>query len=265
MNRVKIYLNPYLLGLLVFLVLAEAGLLLAGLFLFGPERLLNRVRHELKITDSDKNYVVPLEMLVSDPITDDPLSRYQWGLRMMLDGASYEDVQGDAPEDVVVAVIDSGVHMNHPDLVNKGVKGWNFIDNSPNLRQEYDGKRPSWSIAHGQCSASIIAAETNNGIGIAGVFSRAYIMPLQIDLNHMADAIEFAVNHSADVIIVAGGGGEILWPMYGPNVFRPRENLYTLENLQVMREIKKALGKAYDANIPIVVGVGNTGKFDVSF
>lgn len=258
MKSIKAYPRRYFLGSLILLTLIIS--VETALLIVGPERVLDKLR----LMASGRNYEVPVAILVSYPITIDPLSKYQWGLRMMLDGVSYQEVQGDAPRDVIVAVIDRGVHMNHPDLDSKGVDGWNFIDNSASLREQYDGKSPNCSIAHGQCSASIIAAETNNGEGIAGVFARAYIMPLQTDLNHMADAIEFAVDHDADVILIAGGGGEILWPMYETNELRPREGLYTSDNLCVIRDIKQALGKAYDANVPVVVGVGNTARFAVT-
>jgi len=182
----------------------------------------------------------------------------------MLGDLSYRDIQRDAPRDVIVAVIDSGIHMNHPDLINKSVPGWNFIDGNPNLRiHDWDTKSPNASILHGECVASIIAAEVDNGIGIAGAFPRAYIMPIQTNLIHMAEAIQFAVDHKAEVILISGGGGDLLYPINSTDSLFPIDGLYTAENLSILRDIKLALGKAYVANVPIVVGASNrNGRFD---
>jgi subtilisin family serine protease len=211
---------------------------------------------------------VPVGLLVSEtPLTDDSYSRYQWGLRVMLDGARYGEVQGDAPRDVVVAVIDRGVQMNHPDLVNKVRGGWNFIDGKAKLRVNHDSRPPAVSVAHGQCAASLIAAEVDNKLGIAGIFRRAYIMPLQSD-GQLAEAIDYAVDHDADVIVVSGGAGpnsDWLWPLFANATVRPSELAYSEARVERMRAIKRALGRAYDSKIPVLTGVGNTRRFALSF
>lgn len=94
---------------------------------------------------------------------------------------------------VIVAVIDTGVDFDHPDLSgnmwinihencsnnsdNDGngfvsdCRGWNFVD---------DNNDPSDDIGHGTHVAGIIGAATNNGVGMAGVMWRTRIMPLKI-------------------------------------------------------------------------------------
>ena len=91
--------------------------------------------------------------------------------------------------DVIVAVIDTGVLLSHPDLDGQLVPGFDFIssatrardgngiDNNPND----DGDRAfgGSSSFHGTHVAGTIAAETDNGQGVAGIAWNARIMPLR--------------------------------------------------------------------------------------
>lgn len=127
--------------------------------------------------------------------------------------------------DVVVAVVDSGVDVAHPDLAaniwthpnetNNGVDddgngyiddihGWDFVEND---------NQPIDSHGHGTHVAGIIGAVGNNGIGSAGVCWRVNIMPLRFitaaDYGTTADAIqaiEYADDNGADVINLSWGG-----------------------------------------------------------
>lgn len=137
--------------------------------------------------------------------------------------------QGIEGQDVIVAVIDSGVDIGHPDLRdniwvnadeifgdgldNDGngyvddIVGWNFGRNNYNIL-DYDG--------HGTHVAGTIAA-LDDGIGTTGVAPSAKIMPLKIgdtdsqgrfvNPGNLAQAIRYAVDNGADVINMSLG-----WP-----------------------------------------------------
>lgn len=112
---------------------------------------------------------------------------------------------------VIVAVIDSGLDLTHPDGPEfiwqnpaDGSHGWNFIDESIDLRDLHD---------HGTLVAGIIAAKTNNGVGMAGINAGAVIMPLKVaDKNGNTNsldiyrAVHYAVDHGARVINISLGG-----------------------------------------------------------
>jgi thermitase len=70
-----------------------------------------------------------------------------------------------------VAVIDTGVQLNHPDLVGHLASGINFV--SP-------GSAPSDGYGHGTHVAGIIAAAGNNGTGVVGMAQRAWIRPVKV-------------------------------------------------------------------------------------
>lgn len=139
----------------------------------------------------------------------DPNDTYygnQWGLK------NAQDHDIDAPEawdiytggsNITIAVIDTGVDLDHPDLQAKIVTGKDFVNND-SLADDDNG--------HGTHVAGIAAASGNNGIGIAGVSWGAKVMPLKI-LNSfgngstadLAEAIIYAANNGAKVINMSLG------------------------------------------------------------
>lgn len=107
-------------------------------------------------------------------------------------------------EGVRVAVIDSGVNRDHPDLVNANIEtGYNYVNDNYNVSDEYN---------HGTRVTSIIAATPNNGVGIAGIAPKCTIVPLlcktATDGNdgHVAKAIYDAVNvYNCKIINISMG------------------------------------------------------------
>ncbi len=125
--------------------------------------------------------------------------------------AAWDISQGDSQ--IVIAIIDEGVELDHQDLDGKIV-----ADFSPIPRDSDAGPNNSWD-AHGTNCAGIAAAETNNGMGIAGVCPNCSLMPIQIAYSKtsssgwttqdswIADGITWAVDHGADVLSNSWGGG----------------------------------------------------------
>ncbi len=155
---------------------------------------------------------------------DDPLLSQQWGLYKIGITQTWNVVTGSA--NVVIAVLDSGIEFNHPDLASKlwinpgeigsngidddnngyidDVKGWDFVseDNDP---VDFNG--------HGTQVAGGIAAATNNGIGIAGVCQACRIMPVQVmqlsgfaNYSDITQGVLYAAQKGADVINISLGG-----------------------------------------------------------
>lgn len=122
---------------------------------------------------------------------------------------------GNSNNPITVAVIDTGVDLNHPDLKDNLVPGHDFVFNTDQPQDE------AWD-SHGTMVAGVIAARINNGVGVAGIGGGdtqastpgIRIMPLRIARNldppptpaedipcqRVADAIDYAVAHGARVI-----------------------------------------------------------------
>jgi Subtilase family len=105
-----------------------------------------------------------------------------------------------------VAVIDSGVEADHPDLAGSVVWNENFADQAAHAAD-----------AHGTAVAGIVAARSHNGVGIAGVAPDARIMALRACRQDadggtrcnsftLSQALQFAIRHEAQVINLSLAG-----------------------------------------------------------
>jgi subtilisin family serine protease len=163
-------------------------------------------------------YAEPDYLRHVDVVPNDPYFSSLWGLHNTGQTVKGEGgVPGadiDAPRawdkttgsnDVVVAVLDTGVDYREPDLAPNIVNGWDFITNSSDP-MDRDG--------HGTHVAGTIAAVGNNGIGVTGVMWKAKIMPLRISgpdgfpLAAEIAAIDYATSHGARIINMSFGGPE---------------------------------------------------------
>ncbi|MDP9454528.1 MAG: hypothetical protein CYG60_12525 [Actinobacteria bacterium] len=174
--------------------------------------------------------------------TNDPEYAKLYGLNNTGQNDGTVDADVDAPEawntstgepGTVVAVIDEGIDINHPDLrdniwTNPGEVAGNGIDDERNGYVDdvngYDFANDDASVydpdpisgagdEHGTHVAGTIAGEGNNSLGVAGVSWRASIMPLKFlgpNGGYTSDAIEainYAVNKGAKISNNSWGGG----------------------------------------------------------
>ena len=132
----------------------------------------------------------------------DPEISNQWGYTRLGGSTLNEHTQG---EGIVVAVIDTGVDAMHPDLRGKVLQGWDSMNPDGNGNRDPNG--------HGTHVAGIIAATTNNGIGVAGIAPKVSILPVRVldhtgngDDGELALGIIWAVDNGAHVLNISIGG-----------------------------------------------------------
>lgn len=160
-------------------------------------------------------------------VPDDTYYERQWYLRQINMEDAWEITQGS--EDVVVAVIDTGIDIYHPDLDGNiwinvdeipdngidddgndyidDVYGWDFVDEDGTPTADFIQGFNEEGVGHGTAVASIIGAEGNNRNGMAGVTWNSKIMPLKVldgmGMGYSDDvgrAIHYAIRNKADVI-----------------------------------------------------------------
>jgi thermitase len=132
---------------------------------------------------------------------NDPYFTSQWGLTKIQAPQAWDVTTGSS--DVKIAILDTGIDQDHPDLASKIVANWNFTTSST-VDDRY---------GHGTHCAGIAAAITNNSIGVAGVgFNTSLMNGKVLDdkgsgyYSWIASGITWATNNGAKVISMSLGG-----------------------------------------------------------
>ncbi len=184
----------------------------------------------------------------------------QWYLSKIKADKAWEKIS--TSPDVIIAVIDSGIDIKHPDLVkniwvneremdasgkdddNNGFiddkYGWDFVNNVPDPSPKFIEAWTESGISHGTLIAGIIAATGNNSQGISGVTWEAKIMALKAfndrgegRISDIVRAIDYAINNGAHII-----------------------NL-SFMNLDYSASLQEAIARAHRAGLIIVAAAGN--------
>lgn len=135
--------------------------------------------------------------LMAGWVPNDPQFPRQWALADGMTNARSLWRRNLSARNILVAVIDTGVDDTHPDLTGRILRGYNFRDGNADT-MDRDG--------HGTHVAGIIAAQGNNGVGIAGVAWDAKILAVKVmdgkgGTNFAAiSGIKYAVDHGAKVL-----------------------------------------------------------------
>lgn len=158
--------------------------------------------HYLYLTNNQPDGVrIPAEPATDIVPNDELYSQYQWNLPIIATEEGWKVDRGSG--DVVVAVIDTGVDMTHPDLRDRILPGLNVVAQNNN---------PQDDVGHGSHVAGIIAASTNNGIGVAGMTWYNSVLPVKVldqsgagSTYAVAQGIIWATDRGAKVINLSLG------------------------------------------------------------
>lgn len=261
------------------------------------EDAINALKASPQVEYAEPNYILyPSEVAEATPkdVTD-PLYGDLWGMRNT--GQSIEWVTGtpgidikaegawlrtQGSSNVVVAVIDTGTDINHPDIKNQiwknpgeiagdgidndqngyidDVNGWDFFNNDNTVFDEGDGDE------HGTHVSGTIAGSSNS-IGVVGVAPNVKIMPLKFlgpDGGDSADAV-LAINYAkakgVKITNNSWGGGEYSQALY--DAIKGSNSLFVAAAGNETQDIDAvpSYPAAYDlSNILSVGAIDNTGN-----
>jgi subtilisin family serine protease len=225
----------------------------------------------------DVEYVELNPIISACATPNDPLFASQWGTSKIRAPQAWDTCVGTV--DPIVAVIDTGIDINHRDLqsnlwINEAelngvpgvdddengyvddIHGYNFVYRTNNCLDDH---------GHGTHCAGIIAAVGDNGLDVAGVCWRARVMPLKIldsdgngNAADAATAIYYAVANGADVINASWGGPDTSQTLTDAIAYAERQGVVVVaaagnENSSV---------EFYPAAYSTVIAVAATEKTD---
>lgn len=186
----------------------------------------------------DVKYVEPHYLLLPNVIPNDTYyPEYQWNMPMIDMEKAWDINKG--RNDVLVAIVDTGIDLNHPEFKGKLATGYNVLTGSSS---------PMDDNGHGTHVAGIIAAQSNNREGVAGMTWENKIMSIKgiggdgsgssVDI---AKGIKWATDHGAKVINLSVGN-------YNPS--------------QVLHE---AITYAYGKDVVMIAATGNDNSSQPSY
>jgi hypothetical protein len=219
-------------------------LFFCALVVFSPEKLNHGARSVKGVTlGEEKEYhalAVPNDTLYSN---------YQWNLKKINAETAWQTTTGLST--TIIAVLDTGVLASHQALQGKLVQGYDAIDQDIDANPEPGvGKQ-----FHGTFVAGIIAAATNNNMGVAGGCWNCKIMPVKV-LNDItgvgtSSQISDGVHHAVDA------GAKVINMSFG----------YMREDIDEALDptIKDAIDYANSHNVVVVAAAGNVSSGDPSY
>jgi len=213
---------------------------------FTVEEMVYALNQNPDVEYAEPNYLARIAVTPNDPFF-----QYQYALR----NSGQEIGQAGAPrgkagadikattaweetkgtEEEIIAIIDSGVDLLHPDLKNKiKSSGRDFVNDDFDATDD---------LGHGTFVAGIAAADTNNNEGGAGVAWNCKILPVKVidkegwgDYSWLIEGLIWAADNGADVINLSLGGDE------------------------AADSLRDALKYAHDKGVVIAAATGNDGS-----
>ena len=168
---------------------------------------------------------------------NDPFFAYQYGPQKVQAPDAWDVTTSNG--NIKIAIIDTGVQLNHPELAIKLWPGYNFVEGNLN---------PNDGNGHGTHVAGIAGALTENSLGIAGIAPSASIIPVRAldnsgngTLSNIANAITYSTNAGAKVINLSLGSSQ---------------GSITLEN---------AINHAWNQGVVIVAAAGNEASNTLTY
>jgi len=217
--------------------------------------ILKSYNQNPEVEYAEPNYKYGAAMIPSDTYFSN-----QWYLDKIQAVKAWDTIR-ESPN-IVIAILDSGVEVDHPDLKdniwvnpkeiqgdgidndNNGyvddINGWDFVNNVPDPSPKFKPGFTEDGVLHGTVVAGIAAASGNNAAGIAGVTWRTQIMPLKVlddkgegNTVNVIKGIDYAINNGANIIN------------------------FSFVGFGYSKSMDDAIRRAYNAGIIIVAAAGN--------
>ena len=212
---------------------------------------------DIELVDFNHIYKIQFE-------PNDPAFSLQWGLEKIGIAPTYDLEMGDSS--VIIAILDTGVDLDHQDLDSNLLQGYDFVSceqggcttcDYGNEDCDLEDNDPSDAHGHGTHVAGISSAITNNGFGVASVCPGCNILPVRVcykseDLNSYCrsndifEGIFYSINMSGGGIPSNDNVANIISMSFGGS----EDNLF----------VDLAVEEAYNSNVVLVGAAGNNNN-----
>ena len=163
----------------------------------NADALLAALKNDPDIEFAERDYIAEAAFVPNDPYVGN-----EWHLSKIQAFQAWGGTVGRS--DVVVAVLDSGVNMNQPDLAGRLLPGYDFVNATQTITDDF---------GHGTAVTGTIVANGNNAQGVAGVAYGCSVLPVKVMDNNgfapystIAAGIKYAVDNGARVINLSVAG-----------------------------------------------------------
>ncbi len=205
-------------------------------------KTVSALRKRADVKSADLNYIRKLCRTANDP--QFPL---QWHYAQINLPLAWDVTTGNS--DIIVAVIDTGVLRNHPDLQGRLTQGFDFISD-PDMAGDGDGIdgdpedpgdiAPGGSNFHGTHVTGTIAAQTDNAAGVAGITHAAQVMPLRVlgikglgDDYDILQAVRYAAGLDNDSGVLPARQADVInLSLGGPGFSQTAQNVFSAARAQ---------------------------------
>ena len=192
------------------------------------QRALDKLRAHADIEYAEPNYILSTVAVPDDPF----YTSHQWAHSRTAAEQAWDEETG--YENVIIAIVDTGVETTHPDLSASVIEGYDFVNDDTDANDDH---------GHGTHVAGIAAANGNNALGVAGVNWSSKIMPVKVlsaggwgITSDVANGIRFAADNGAHIINLSLGATSL------------------------SRILKEAVAYADSLGVIVVAGAGNNGN-----
>lgn len=190
------------------------------------------------------DYELELFDVTYPQITSDTEFQNQWYLSAV--NSEYARLKGISGNGVKIAVIDSGINLQHSDFNEDNIlPGHNCVVGAEDTSDCSD------KVGHGTQVAGIVAAKSDNETGICSIAGEAKIIPIKItesstlNLSSLFLGIEKAIDSDCDIINMSLGGA--------------------LSDDEALKEMKTLIDKAVAEGIIVIAAVGNSGTTTINY
>jgi subtilisin family serine protease len=163
----------------------------------NADAVLAALKNDPDIEFAERDYVAEAAFVPNDSYVAN-----EWHLSKIQAFQAWDGTIGSS--NVVVAVLDSGVNANQPDFAGRILPGYDFVNATPNMTDDF---------GHGTAVTGVIAANGNNGMGVAGVAYDCSVLPVKVmdssgfaPYSTIAAGIKYAVDNGARVINLSIAG-----------------------------------------------------------